>query len=69
MKSLLVRSRTEGAHVKARLFMGESGGRSRALIGDLKFREDEFGAFCEALYFGAAWANDLEIEFDVKGDE
>lgn len=68
MKSLLVRSVLQGAHVRATFFMGNSG-QTRANLGTIAFREDEFGPFCEALYMGAAWVDDLEVEIRAKGEE
>ena len=67
MKKLKVKGELKGVHVETRIFMGESGG-TLANLGTLRFREGEFGPFCEALYMGAAWVDDLEVEIRAKGE-
>ena len=68
MKSMVVRSRREGAHIKTSVFTGEKGA-TRAMNGMLTFTPEEHEVFIEALHFGEAWVNDLEVEFDIKIDD
>lgn len=68
MKRLVIKSKVEGGHVKARLFMGPVRG-ALANLGTIVFAEDEFGPFCEALYMGAAWVDDLEVEIEARGED
>jgi len=68
LKSMVVRSRKEGAHIKTVIHTGEKD-RTRAMNGTLVFNPDEHDVFIEALHFGVAWVHDLEIRFDVKIEE
>lgn len=62
-----IKSRVEGTHVKARIFMGENKG-APGFLGTLVFREEEYGLFCEALYLGAGFQDDVDLEIEARGE-